>query len=92
MPETQRMLSKYNLLLLLDNNKILLFFKILFIHLWENEWERENTWAGAEGEGEEEADSPAEQEARLGAQSQKPGITIWAEGRRLTNWAIQVPQ
>ena len=34
---------------------------------------------------------PTEQGASFGAWSQDPGISTWAEGRRLTDWATQAP-
>ena len=39
-----------------------------------------------------EADPFIEQEACCRARSQDPEITTWAEGRYLTEWAIQGPQ
>ena len=68
--------------------KIPFLKKIFFPYIRERE--RVHKWRGA-AEREGEADSLAEQETWCGAQSQDCGIMTWAEGRRLTHWATQVP-
>ena len=59
-----------------------------FIYLLEKRVSEQERGAqageGAEGEGEE--GSPLSR-AHNGSRSQDPGITTWAEGRCLTNWA-----
>ena len=55
--------------------KMLFFFKILFIYSWETQRE-------AETQAEEEAGSM--QGAWCGTWSQDPGVTPWAGGRRST--------
>ena len=76
------------ILILLSFNLWVPFFFKDFIYLFESQWaQREHEL----GEGEEEADSPPKQLPQCRALSQDPGIRTWAEGRRLTDWAIQVP-
>ena len=67
------------------------FLKILFIYSTEIETdsERGNT---SRGTGRGRSRLPTEQGVRYGAWSQDPGITTWAKGRCLTDWATQAPK
>ena len=60
------------------------FFSFKFIYLFE----RDSAYKQEEREskGENSSDSPLSR-----ALSQDPGIMAWADGRRLTDWANQVP-
>ena len=68
----------------------------MFIYFWERE--RQNAsrgWAESEGDTESEAGSrlwAARTESNTGLKLTNCEIMTWAEVRRLTNWAIQVPQ
>jgi len=64
---------------------VVFFFKD-FIYL------RERAQAQARGgRGRGRIRLPTEQGAQCGTRSQDPEIMTWAEGRRLANWATQVP-
>ena len=68
----------------------LFVFKILFIYLRERQRDSKTAWMGR-GWREGRSSLPTEQGAQCWAQSQDPRIMTWAEGRRLTDWATQVP-
>ena len=69
-----------------------IFFLKIFLKIFI--WHREQAHTAAEWQAKRESESrlPAEQGAQCGSLFQDPGIMTWAEGRRLTNWATQVPQ
>ena len=52
---------------------------------------REERERESRGSGRERSILPTEQGSQCRTRSQDPGIMIWAEGRCLTNWAIQAP-
>ena len=59
------------------------FIKIYFLKDFIYLIERERAWTGGGAEEEGDIGSPL---------TQDPGIMTWAEDRRLTDWATQVPQ
>ena len=63
------------------------FLKILLF-----DTDRENTSRGSIRQGEREKQAASWAGSPIGTWSQDPEIMIWAEGRRLTNWATQEPQ
>ena len=81
-----------------DHSLDLICIFILYLFTWEGGCvflfyfiylnERGRTSSG-KGRGWERSRLPAEQGALCRSQSQDPEIMIWAEGRRLTNWATQ---
>lgn len=61
-----------------------------FYYLFERESEPEReAWARRRGRGRSRL--PTEEGAPCRTRSWDPGIMTWAEGRRLTDWATQVP-
>ena len=62
-----------------------------YLFIWERERVRESTSRGS-SRGRRRSRLPAEQGAQCGTRSQDLRITTWAEGRGLTDWAIQVPR
>ena len=73
-----------------------LFRDLIYLRKREREWAREHEWKehkrGERSEGERQADPLRSREPDAGLPSQDPRIMTWAEGKHLTDWAIQAPR
>ena len=67
------------------------FFQDFILFIWERESESKGWGEGQEAEVEREKQTPCWAESLSWDWSQDPNIVTWARGRRLTDWATQVP-